>query len=239
MIALANFRPAICFLLMAASAASVAGQTLDTILAKMQQQRSSQRAKLCGYTVERTYTLHNPHLSHDAVMTFQVTMNRETGKHFRLISEQHAGLIVRHALLDIVEAEPKTLKQEQAGEIDTANYKFALLGETALEGKDCWVLKITPKHSSKFLIRGQIWVDAQAYAIVRVKGRISRSVSFWVGAPEIEQDWSDFGGIWMPTYATSFAHVKLAGETRVTIQFSNYQLRLCEIGQATLDSTSR
>ncbi|MGH9581812.1 MAG: hypothetical protein ACRD4O_02610 [Bryobacteraceae bacterium] len=210
-----------------AAAAVPSDANLDTILAKIQQRYERQRDALCGYTGTRVYTLHNSHLSHDTVMKYRVTMSRSSGKHFKLISEQHAGFLARHALTTLVDAEPDSRKQEQQGRLDRANYKFALLGEDVLNGHRCYVLHLSPRRQSKYLVSGKAWVDVESYAVRRIKGQLAKSVSFWVGKPEVEEDFANSGGFWMPSYNSSLSHVKLVGEATVTIRFSNYRFQRC------------
>jgi hypothetical protein len=205
---------------------------LETIVAEMQRQHERQQAALCAYSCTRVYTLKNPHLSQNAVMTFQVTTSRAKGKQFQLVSQQHVGFLVRHALMDIVDGEPKTEQEQKQSDIDPNNYKFRLLGEQLLDGKLCYVLELSPRRSSKFLVEGKAWVDAQSYAIRRVQGRLAESVSFWVGRPEVEENFAEMDGFWMPSHNSSLSHVKLVGPTTVDIQFSGYRFERCPSGES-------
>lgn len=211
----------------AASAAPAPEPSLDTILARMQHRRERQDAGLCGYTCVRVYTVRNKHLSPAAVVTYRVTMDRDSGKHFKLISRQHAGFLVRHAIETLVHSEPRTRKQEQQGEVDRANYRFALLGEAVLDGRRCFILHLLPRRESKYLVNGKAWVDTQSYAIRQVKGQLAKSVSFWVGKPKIQENFADFDGFWMSSVSSSVSHVKLVGDTTVTIRFSGWKFQRC------------
>lgn len=222
-------RTALAVLLAAASAAAASPPepSLDTILNRMQHRRERQNAALCGYTCLRAYTIRNKHLSRPAVMTYRVTTDRATGKHFKLISKQGIGFLVRHAIETLVNSEPRTRKEEQQGEVDRANYRFALLGEAVLNGHRCFVLRLSPRRKSKYLVDGEAWVDVQCYAVRQIKGQLAKSVSFWVGKTKIQQTFADFDGFWMSSVNSSVSYVKLVGDTTVTIQFSDWKFQRC------------
>lgn len=201
---------------------------VETIMARVQQGTARQDSLLCGYSVTRRYTLSNKHLKHNAEMTVLLTYRRGQGKHFKILNTQYVSGLVRHAMLDLVEAEPRTTGDEKEnGEVNEANYRAALLGTDTLNGHVCYHLSLSARKKSRYLIDGQAWVDAREYAVLRLKGRLSASVSFWVGRPYVEQDFAKFGQFWMPSYTKSTAHVKIAGETVLTIQDSGYQFDFC------------
>ncbi|MGH9651973.1 MAG: hypothetical protein ACRD6B_00685 [Bryobacteraceae bacterium] len=207
--------------------APLLGADLNTIVNKMQQRSARQNAGMCGYTGTRIYTLHNSHLSNDMVMKYRVTMSRASGKRFKLISKQHPEFLARRALKALVQSEPTTRKQEKQGNIDRANYRFALLGEDVLDGHRCYVLQLTPRRNSQYLVLGKAWVDAQSYAVREIKGKLAKSVSFWVGKPEVDARYAKFDGFWMPSHSWSLSHVKLVGKTTVIVEFSYDRFQRC------------
>jgi hypothetical protein len=222
-------RPGLFLFLTGATVAGAAlpGTDLKAIVNKMQQRSALQNARMCGYTATRIYTLRNSHLSNDAVMTYRVTMSRASGKRFKLISKQHAEFLASHALKALVQSEPKTRKQEEQGNIDRTNYRFALLGEDVLDGHRCYVLQLSPRRESQYLVLGKAWVDEQSYAVREIKGKLAKSVSFWVGKPEVDARYAKFDGFWMPSHSWSLSHVKLVGKTTVIVEFSYDRFQRC------------
>ena len=47
--------------------------------------------------------------------------------------------------------------------INSSNYDMKLdaMPGSSLNGRDCVVLDITPRHNSQYLFKGKLWVDAQ------------------------------------------------------------------------------
>jgi hypothetical protein len=201
-----------------------------TIIRKLEETSERQRRELCGYSVTRQYTLHNKHLTYDARLTFLLTYRKNAGKTLKLLSSEHANGIARRAMLDLVSAEPKVKGEgDDNGAVDETNYKFTLLGQESPHGRLAYRFNVVPKRSSKLLVNGDVWIDAADYAVVRIKGQLSKSVSFWVGRPDIEQEFAKFQGFWMPSYNRSVSYVKLAGEADLTIEYSNYRFEHCSV----------
>ena len=73
---------------------------------------------------------------------------------------------------------PKTCK----GEI-----RLSLLGQALQRGREdcggreCYRLGIVPKRQEKYLIDGQIWIDAEDWGIVRIQGSPAKRPAIWSG----------------------------------------------------------
>ena len=201
-----------------------------SIIRKLEETSERQRRILCGYSVTRQYTLHNKHLAHDARLTVLLTYRKDAGKTLKVLSSEHASGIARRAMLDLVAAEPKVKGEgDDDGAVDESNYKFVLLGKEPRKGRLAYHFKVIPQRSSKLLVNGEVWIDAADYAVVRIKGQLSKSISFWVGRPDIEQEFAKFQGFWMPSHNRSVSYVKLAGEADLTIEYSNYRFERCGV----------
>jgi hypothetical protein len=204
------------------------GEDAETIIKRLQQATDRQSAELCGYSVQRRYTLHNKHLAHDAEVTVLLTYDKNNGKTLKVISSDHASGFIRRAMLEVVGAEPKVKGERgENGIIDEANYKFTFLGQEQLRGRSTYHFKIVPRRSSKLLVDGEVWIDATDYAVVRIRGRLSKGISFWLSRPEVEQDFAKYQGFWMPSYNRSVTDVKLAGEADIVIEYSDYHFKPC------------
>jgi hypothetical protein len=101
-----------------------------------------------------------------------------------------------------------------------------------LNGRDCLVLDITPRHNSEYLFRGRLWVDAQDFAIVQLKGTAAKSAFFLASAAEVSRQYSELDALPMATHAEAVSGSALLGQTTVKIDYSNYQLQLVPDKQA-------
>ena len=77
--------------------------------------------------------------------------------------------------------------------INSSNYEMKLDANARerLNGRDCLVLDITPRRSSQYLFNGKLWVDAQDFAIVQLKGTASKSAFFLASAAEVIRQYDE------------------------------------------------
>ena len=125
-----------------------------------------------------------------AEMLVKTTYRKQTGKSYEIVSQSGSSLSgatkFSHTLLD------NEKRMSQPGNVETAlinsaNYEMKLDANPRerLNGRDCLVLDITPRRNSQYLFKGKLWVDAQDFAIVQLKGTASKSAFFLASAAEV------------------------------------------------------
>jgi hypothetical protein len=212
-----------------ASASSIWQESPEAVIWKMQQASDRQRADLCSYSVDRRYTVQNKHLSSNAVMSVHMVYKLGKGKHFETPSMQGISGLTRHSLLNLLKEEVQASQgQNKDRWFDSVNYDFVLLGLEQLRTRTCYRVRLKPRSKSKYLIDGEAWIDANEYAVVQIKGQLSQKPSFWVHRPEVEQQFKKIQDFWLPSYNRSLANITFVGETRLTIEYLNYQVKSCQ-----------
>jgi hypothetical protein len=78
-------------------------------------------------------------------------------------------------------------------------------------------MTIKPRRSDKYLLDGDIWLDAEDYAVCRIHGIPSKHVSLWI--PRVEVDWHfrRFNGIWLTDRIESTSDVRIIGAVSMQI----------------------
>jgi hypothetical protein len=170
----------------------------------------------------RQYTLHNLRFSRQAAVSVKVTHRPGEGKHFTILqrsgTEKLIGIIEK-----LIELEAESSRQGQHV-IGPSNYHARLRGTENVAGRDCYVLDLTPKSKSKFLIEGAVWVDQATYGIVRLDGSTAASISIWVGSPHVIENFTQVSGVWLPNHTQSVSTTLLLGESRLDIRYTGYQV---------------
>ena len=100
---------------------------------------------------------------------------------------------------------------------------FDCSGRRSSRAVRCYVLALTPRTMSRFLIVGKAWVDAESFGTVRIDGQFAVSISLLVGAPRLREDFVEVNGFWLPGHVRSVTSSFLLGPTELNILFSNYQ----------------
>jgi hypothetical protein len=113
----------------------------------------------------------------------------------------------------ILDAETESPQQKHSREISRANYDFVLLRRQDFGIVPEYVLGIFPKRKEKYLLLGQIWVDASTFRIRRIEGVPVRSPSFWLKDIHITLQFAQLGNMWIPVTFDSIATVRFLAST--------------------------
>lgn len=195
------------------------------ILERMMQADKDRLNALAGYSGERRYRFENKKSNKQAEVTVRMACGSDGVKTFEVVSENGSGFVRNHIIRKMIEAEEEASQKGERKEskIIPENYEFHLVGTEPLDGRDSYVLEITPKQPTRFSIRGRIWVDAEDFAIARVEGQPGKSPSMWIRSVHIEQTYGRNGRFWLPSRNHSVAQARIFGETEVVIEYSSYK----------------
>jgi Outer membrane lipoprotein-sorting protein len=212
----AQMRPAV--LLVAAIAAATltchaqsASLTVDQIVSRMEQARAADRTQTVAYTVTRQYQLGPegaPKPSSQVVA--EVSFVPPSEKQYSIVrsegNDRGEGIVRR-----ILDHEAMMASDWQPHDISSANYNFALLGRETLDGRDCYVLQLSPKRDAVELVRGKAWVDANSFEVRRIDGETAKSPSFWIKNVKVTINYGQVNGVWLETSTQAVADVRVAG----------------------------
>ena len=113
---------------------------------------------------------------------------------------------------ELLDRETESAKQGPASQISRTNYDFVFLRRENFGVVPEYVLRIVPKRKDKYLLRGQIWVDASTFRIRRIEGVPAKSPSFWLKNIHITLQFAQQGGTWVPVTFDAIATVRLLGQ---------------------------
>jgi hypothetical protein len=199
--------------------------TAESVLAKVELESGRRHAGLKEYSGSRVYTLLNQRFGKEAATTVLAKYRAAEGERFTVVersgSDRLNGIIDQVLSTESAESVPPVNLRR---EISAANYRVRLLGTEMAGGRNCYVLALAPRRKQQSLIAGKAWVDASSFAVVRVEGQFAASVSIFLGAPRIVEDFVEVGGFWLPGHVRSVTSSVLLGPTSLEIVFSNYQL---------------
>jgi hypothetical protein len=209
-----------CCVLAAASGAAPSG---EEILARVADNSTQRRS--VGYSGLRRYNLRNIRFLKEATVSVGLTYRPGEGKHFTIL--ERSGSVKLTAIVERLltsEAEASRPTKLADHQISPANYTTRLRGTETTAGRLCYVIELTPKYKSKYLIKGTIWIDYSSYGIVRLDGSTAASISMWVGTPQITEEFSEVAGLWLPTYTRSVSSGFLLGTSELEIHHTDYRV---------------
>jgi hypothetical protein len=211
------------------------------IVERMVQADNERLAALAGYSGMRHYRFENKKVNKHAEMTVRMSCGADGVKTFEVVAESGSGFVNNHILRKMIEAEEEASRKGERKEsrIIPENYDFRLVGTEILDGRENYVLEITPKKATKFTIRGRIWVDAGDFAIARIEGEPAKNPSFWIRHAEVEQRYGRTGQFWLPSLNHSVAQARIFGPTEVVIEYSGYKTSAREAQDRSLTVAAR
>jgi len=204
-------------------AGEISGSQLLAELATHDQIRN---AALLAYTELRTYQLTDAGGKVRAQQSGQMEFRAPGKLTFVSNSEAGSGVVRRLAFNPLVssEIEAASGKTLEESAITPANYTFELLGEQHVGPYRCFVVWATPKRPDKYLFEGNVWINAEDYAIVRVAGHPAKKLSFWIEQVNFVREFQRIDGFWLPQKDQSFVQVKMYGKKVLTIEHQYYSV---------------
>jgi hypothetical protein len=198
--------------------------TADGIVERMLQHDALRKAQINGYTAIRHYIAVNK--QHRAEMLVGITCASNGEKQFAILSEQGSSAIRKHVFHKMLQEETEASRRDTRGStrITPDNYEFQLIGKEVMEERPAYLLRVTPKTHSKYLIDGRIWVDATDYSIVRIEGSPAQDPSFWTHDVHFVHTYQKVGPFWFAASTHSVSEIRIFGEAELTIENSNYTL---------------
>jgi hypothetical protein len=243
----AIFALALLLLLLQASMGSVDGNapltvmTADAVVQQLMAANARRAEGLRSYRGMRHYHLEYKGLlgSHQADMDVEASYTAPDKKEFRVISHTGSNLLYNRVLLNLLSSEQEAQQEKvrKELEISPANYSFKLDGDQKSHC-DCYVLDLTPKNKNKYVYRGKIWVDARDFAVERMQGEPAQKPSFWVSHTIVQYDWQKVGEFWLSARNQSQTDVRLGGNAKLTIDYSNYQVSAVNPGAKNPNATT-
>jgi hypothetical protein len=182
---------------------------VGTIVSRMVAARQDDQAHMRAYVVERDYRLLDTQEQPKAQVIASITHSPPDQNQYNI--ERSSGGMGAKVLRDIVQKENESLQGASRREISQQNYEFQLLGMENVDGRNCFVLSLSPRRDEKDLIRGKLWVDAADYRIHRLEGNPAKSPSWWIRDLHILMIFASVDGMWLHTFTQAIAQVRFKG----------------------------
>ncbi len=220
------------YAVLAAACAGLAAQQHDAagertpspekIVRRLTRATEAQGNRLGEYTVNRHYSVKRKNSKYVDVLEVLWTYKPDAGKEFKILKTEGSSSLMQRALREVVETEAKNSHiNPNPASVTPDHYSFELLGEDDKHYK----LRLTPRTPSKFLVEGEFLMDKESAAIVRLEGKTSKRLSFWVGNAHLVMDYAKTGEFWLPLRTQSTAHVRFLGDVELTINSENYRFQ--------------
>jgi hypothetical protein len=157
------------------------------------------------------------------------------GKLHALKSISKLGKITYHALgfsgdnsvkTDVIarymKAEVDAAQTGQDFSVTPENYKFKYKGVENRDGRDVYILHVTPRHKKVGLFKGELWVDAQTYLPVRESGSFVKTPSIFLKKMQFVRVYDIQNGVAIPQRMESKADVRFIGPVELNVNYFKF-----------------
>ncbi|MFY9689188.1 MAG: hypothetical protein WA369_11240 [Candidatus Acidiferrales bacterium] len=145
-------------------------------------------------------------------------------ENFKVTSAKGSEFIRHHVFRRLIAREAKRIRAGGDGDglINPENYTLEMVGTDQLADSACLIVHATPKHKKTELFDGQIWIDSQNFAIVKISGRLAKNPSFWVKQVDFVRDYRKVDGFWLVSSEKVVSEVRIFGKETLTVDYDNY-----------------
>lgn len=192
------------------------------IVDRMMARNAWQDEKLLEFRALRKFYAANVRFKTDSTMYVQTVFRRPDHLQSTVTSHQGSTFIRSRVFDKILDAENEThaKKDKQQVDVTPMNYDFALAGAEDCDGRSCYRMRISPKRRDKYSLDGEVWIDAEDYSIVRMRGVPARRPSIWTLSAQIDRRYKKVDGIWLPERMDSSSNLVIAGHSVLSIEYT-------------------
>lgn len=197
-------------------------QSPEEIVRSLTRAAETQEKKLGAYTVNRRYSVRLKNRKDVDVLEVLWIYKPGAGREFKIIRTEGSSSVTQKALMEVIETEAQNsrIKPDPAS-ITSEHYSFELISQDEKNYR----LRLTPRSASKFLVFGDVLMDRASGAIVKLEGKTSKRLSFWIGNAYLVRQYAKTAEFWLPLKTQSIAQVRFFGNVELTINSENYQFQ--------------
>jgi hypothetical protein len=192
--------------------AEIKSPDLSLILQRLEDVQRQDPAQARPYEVTREYkVLRGYNTQPTSEVTAQINFVPPDTKTYKIIQakgDSRGERMVR----ELLDRETDSVKKVHSDEVSRTNYDFVFLRRENFGVVPEYVLGIVPKRKDKYLLRGQIWVDASTFRIRRMQGVPAKSPSFWITTLHLTMQFATLNGMWVPVAFDAIATIRFLGE---------------------------
>jgi hypothetical protein len=137
---------------------------------------------------------------------------------FEITCGSGSGMIQKRVLVAALDAERRGRQPRAIAEaaITKENYELQLLTASADGLRE---IRLTPRRRSQLLVDGSALVGDQTADLVEVRGRLSKTPSWWTRRVDIVRRYARVAGVRVPVEMTSSADVRIVGRSSFAMAY--------------------
>lgn len=146
------------------------------------------------------------------------------------------SIVKTEVIANYLKAEVEAAQGPSNLSITPENYKFKYKGTQDWNGRQVYVLHLSPREKKVGLFKGELWLDAETYMPVREQGSFVKSPSFMLKKMQFVRDYELQNGVSMPQRTESRVETRFFGQVELNINYRTFSKDTSEAGAVADDS---
>ena len=141
---------------------------------------------------------------------------------YRALGFSGDNVVKTEVIANYLKAEMDSARGQSDSSITPVNYKFKYKGTQDWNGRQVYVLHLTPRHKKVGLFKGELWLDAETYMPVREEGAFVKSPSFMLKKMQFVRDYELQNGVSLPQRTESRVQTRFFGKIELNINYLTF-----------------
>jgi len=140
------------------------------------------------------------------------------------------NIVKTEVIANYLKAEVDSAQGKSNLSITPANYKFKYKGTQDWNGRQVYVLHLSPREKKVGLFKGELWLDAETYMPVREQGSFVKSPSFMLKKMQFVRDYELQNGVSVPQRTQSRVETRFFGQVELNINYLTFSKDTAQTG---------
>lgn len=132
------------------------------------------------------------------------------------------NIVKTEVIANYLKAEVEAAKGTSNVSINPENYKFKYKGTQDWNGRQVYVLRVSPREKKVGLFKGELWLDTESYMPVREEGSFVKSPSFMLKKMQFVRDYELQNGVSIPQRTESRVETRFFGKVELNINYLTF-----------------
>jgi hypothetical protein len=146
------------------------------------------------------------------------------------------GIVKTEVIANYLKAEVEAAQGQSNLSITPQNYKFKYKGTWDWNGRQIYVLHLSPREKKVGLFKGELWLDAETYMPVREQGSFVKSPSFMLKKMQFVRDYELQNGVSIPQRTQSRVETRFFGQVELNINYLTFSKDAAQAGAGADDA---
>jgi hypothetical protein len=194
----------------------------EELVSRMVQATKAQQSALRGGTEEVDIDAAVPKFKKHGKLHALKNISKLGKITYRALGFSGDSIVKTEVIANYLKAEVEAAQGTSNLSITPENYKFKYKGTWEWNGREIYVLHLSPREKKVGLFKGELWLDAETYMPVREQGSFVKSPSFMLKKMQFVREYELQNGVSIPQRTQSRVETRFFGQVELNINYLTF-----------------